>query len=247
MAYSLAAAIEKTDLKLVQIYARNADKARKLAHVYGCSHTDSLKSLAKADLYIMAVSDKAIESVSEQMNIDSNSVVAHTAGSVPIKQLSPKIKNRAVIYTLQTLSMERSVDLRNVPIFIEGLTDHARACARLFAEHISDNVTELESVQRAKIHLAAVFSCNFVNHMYTIGERLAAQANLPFDILKPLIMETAQKAIESSSPATVQTGPAIRNDYQTKSNHCEMLIQQPELKTMYINLSNSIWETSKKI
>lgn len=247
LADSLAMAVVKSELNLIQIYARNIEQGQELAQRCGCDYTDSIESVAKADLYILAVSDRSIEALSEQLNVDDNSVLAHTSGCVSIDTLSQKIKNRAVIYPLQTFTKGREIDLHTAPVMIEGTTTQAIACARLFAENISGKVIEISSEKRAKVHLAAVFANNFVNHMYTVGEKLINQADLPFDLLKPLIDETARKAIESESPISVQTGPAVRNDYQTKSKHCEMLQYQVELKTMYINLSNSIWETSKKI
>lgn len=247
VAHSLAMAVAKSELNLVQIYARDTTAGSQLASQCGCDYTDSVAKLASADLYILAVSDRSIESLSEQLNIGDESVLAHTAGCVPVDALSVKVKNRAVIYPLQTFTKGRETPFSHIPIMIEGITPHAIACARLFSERLSENVIEMSSEKRAKVHLSAVFACNFVNHMYSISEKLVNQADVPFDILKPLILETAQKALAADSPTQTQTGPAKRNDYQTKSKHCELLMHQPEFKTMYINLSNSIWETSKKI
>ena len=104
-----------------------------------------------------------------------------------------------------------------------------------------------DSACRAKVHLAAVFACNFVNHMYAVGEGIVRSAGLPFDVLKPLLAETAAKALDAASPADVQTGPAVRNDTGTRARHCALLDDDLQLKNIYSIISNSIWETSKKI
>ena len=95
--------------------------------------------------------------------------------------------------------------------------------------------------------LAAVFACNFVNHMYAVGEGIVRSAGLPFDVLKPLLAETAAKALDAASPADVQTGPAVRNDLHTMARHRALLAADPRLENIYSIISNNIWETSKKI
>ncbi len=246
VAYSLARAIAKTDLNLVQIYSRNQEKGSALAQAVNCDYTNDTEALAPADLYIISVTDRAIDSLVKKIKI-KDSVIAHTAGSVPIEALAPSSENHGVIYPLQTFSYGSEVDFTNLPILIEGSNQRALACIRKVSEKLSSSVTEASSKSRKMVHLAAVFSCNFVNHMYVVGERILQNEKLPFDLIKPLIIETTRKALEASSPTLTQTGPAVRNDYQTKAVHCEMLAQQAELKTIYINLSNCIWETSKKI
>ncbi len=246
VAGALAVAIGNSRMRLVQIYARNHEKAERLAEECCCDHASKPSELARADVYIIAVSDKAIVKVASSLDFGSG-VVAHTSGSTSIADLPAKIKEKAVFYPLQTFSQGRDVNMRDVPILIEGSSAHAVSAMREVAEAISDDVREVSSAQRARVHLSAVFVCNFANYMYTIGEELIAEAHQPFDLLKPLITETAAKAVAASSPRLVQTGPAVRNDYQTKSLHCEMLGDKPDLKNIYINLSNHIWETSKKI
>ena len=195
----------------------------------------------------MAVSEKAIKTLSSSLPCAKDSTVAHTAGSVDLDGFPPAVKNKAVFYPLQTVSRGRDIDFRNVPILIEGSNNQSLAAVRRAAEIISDNVHEVDSVRRAMVHVSAVFVSNFTNYMYTIGEMLLKEAGEDFSLLKPLIVETALKAVEAESPRDVQTGPAMRNDFQTKSLHCELLEQKPDLKNIYINLSNNIWETSKKI
>lgn len=246
VAWAMAKAVAASPkLKLKQIYARNVVEGRRLADETGCALASGTEKLSRADLYIMAVSDMAIAPLSASLNFGAG-VLAHTAGSVGIDAISTKVARRAVIYPLQTFSKGRQVDLRTVPLLIEGSSPEALACVKRVAKALSDDVAEMDSVRREMIHLAAVFACNFTNYMYTVAERIAADAGLSFDLLKPLILETALKAVEAPSPRQVQTGPAVRGDFKTKSRHTELLHENPALKNMYVNLSKNIWETLKK-
>ena len=112
---------------------------------------------------------------------------------------------------------------------------------------LSTRVRIADSRQRMRLHLAAVFACNFANHMFAVGQQLLQEYGLPADLIKPLIRETVAKALDSPSAAAVQTGPARRNDYRTRHKHIEMLHNHPELQNLYKNISLNIWETSKKI
>lgn len=229
----------------VQVFARNGAEGRKLAAMCGCDFTGDPAKLAEADLYILAVSDSAIAGLSEALDFRGG-VVAHTAGSVPIGELSAGVADRAVIYPLQTFTKGREVDLRHVPVFVEGATPRALETALEFARAISSDVRELDSEKRAWMHLAAVFACNFTNYMYTVSEGVVRRAGLDFDVLKPLVVETALKACDAHSPADVQTGPAVRGDRHTMDAHLKLLEDRPELTELYNKISELIWETSKK-
>lgn len=246
VASALAEAIYVAEgVELEQIFARNAAKAHEIANKYGCKYTSTPTELAEADLYIIAVSDQAIAKVATGLNF-GDAVVAHTAGSVSMDTLPPNAKHKAVLYPLQTFTSGRKTDMQSVPFMVEGSTAKARETVSELATKLSGHVVEAGSDQRAKLHLAAVFACNFTNYMYAVGEELAQEAGFGFDILKPLIGETAAKAIDAQSPRLTQTGPAVRNDFQTKATHGEMLRERPDLKNLYVNISNNIWETSKK-
>ncbi len=246
VAEALALALKKKGMGPVQIFARNRETGPELAARCGCPWTDDPAALAPAGLYVIAVSDRAIVKLSAQLDF-GGAVVAHTAGSVELEALSPRIVHRAVLYPLQTFTRGREVALDDVPFLVEGATSTALNAVSEVASALSSNVRETSSEERAQLHLAAVFACNFTNYMYTIGEDLLSSARLPFDLLKPLIRETALKAVDASSPRLIQTGPAVRNDYRTKSRHCDMLVERPDYRNIYINLSKNIWETSKKI
>lgn len=245
VAEAFALGLSETGHPPVQIYARNRNEGTRIAAKCQCRFTADPAGIKPAGLYIIAVSDKAIASVSGSINF-GDAVVAHTSGCTGIDALSSNIRHKAVLYPLQTFTKGHKVDFRTVPLMVEGATPKALEAVTATARLLSDNVLDVASKQRALIHVAAVFASNFTNHMYAVGELLARDAGMDFEVLKPLIRQTAEKALAAGSPLTTQTGPAIRNDFQTKSRHCELLAEKPDLKNIYINLSKSIWETSKK-
>ena len=173
-------------------------------------------------------------------------VVAHTAGSVPLDGLPGKIRNRGVFYPLQTFTAGRHISLGDVPLLVEGSDPQTTRTLLRLARALSSNARQASSEERAKLHLAAVFASNFSNHMYAIAQQLLDRYGLPADLLKPLMRETAAKALESVSAADAQTGPARRGDMLTQKRHLDMLDDCPELQNIYENISRHIWEISKK-
>lgn len=248
LAEALARAVAKSGLELVQIFARNAERARIIAELTATNWATHPEMLARdADIYLIAVSDRAVEHVAATLPIPEGAAVAHTAGSVPLAAIPEKFARRAVFYPMQTFTKGREVDFSVIPIFLETPSAELRPELEAFARKLSGAVIWATSEQRARVHLAAVFACNFVNHMYAVGEGIVRSAGLPFDVLKPLLAETAAKALDAASPADVQTGPAVRNDLPTMARHRALLAAAPRLENIYSIISNNIWEISKKI
>lgn len=238
--------------ELVQICARNEPEGRRLAAIAGVPYAGSPENLLPADLYILAVSDGAIEETAGKIPADAEAVVAHTSGGTAMDAIPERIKDRAVFYPLQTFSKGRDVDFSHIPVFTEYSTPHAGRTVGAFASALTGTVTEASSETRAGIHLAAVFASNFTNGMYSAAARILKDHGLSFDMLKPLIAETAAKALSAGDPASVQTGPALRGDTETMRRHLELLRSGNDRKTygtyeeIYKILSENIWETSKK-
>jgi predicted short-subunit dehydrogenase-like oxidoreductase (DUF2520 family) len=245
LATRLGIALSTTDVEIAQVYGRTESKASNLAAILGCSFTSSGRNIVKdADLYLLAVSDDAIMEVLENVPLE-NRLVAHTSGSVAMETLVSSSKNYGVFYPLQTLSAQKEIDFKTIPICIEANNEVNLGKLRKLAEKISDSVVKIDSVQRRQLHLAAVFVCNFVNHFYSIGEKLVEEHGMDFLLLKPLILETALKATQFS-PRTVQTGPAIRNNTGIMDLHLKMLEQHPDWQRIYEMVSRNISETGKK-
>ena len=243
VAESLAQAIaEAESLELVQVFARNEERGRKVA---GLAQTEwSGSDLAEADLYLISVSDNAVAEVAKSLPIPEGAVVAHTAGCCTLDSLAPHT-HRAVFYPFQTFSVGRKVDFAKGYIFLEGATDHALQVVEEVAHTLTENVLPADTARRAVIHLSGVFACNFANAMYANAAEVLAKEGLPFDIVAPVIEETAKKVVESKDPALSQTGPARRGDSQTLERHRKMLADEPRKSDIYDKISEDIWHRTK--
>lgn len=232
---------------LCQIYARNGERGRELADMAGTVWTDKRAELAAAEIYIIAVSDRSIGDVAASLPFAEDAIVVHTAGSVPLSVLPERGGRRGILYAFQSFSRGRDIRLDEVPIFIEAERDDVRDQLTDFARCITSRVEYADSERRRVIHLAGVVVNNFVNALYGEAMDIVSEAGLDFEILKPLILETAAKAVASHNPRSVQTGPAVRNDREVCGKHIEMLRHKPQLQRIYNELTELIWETSKRI
>ncbi len=225
---------------LLQVYSRTAESAERLAALLHSDYTTSLSEVKdEADLYLVAVKDSVLADVAEQLaKGHPDRFLVHTAGSMPMETLPTR--RRGVLYPMQTFSKEREVDFREIPCFIEASNAEDAEQLRTLAQTLSDKVYEANSEQRKYLHLAAVFCCNFVNHCYALSEKLLKEkGGLPFDVMLPLIDETARK-VHELSPRKAQTGPAVRWDTNVMEKQLQLLEDKPELQDIYKALSKSI-------
>lgn len=209
---------KSAEITIKQVFNRNYIKI--LSPFEDIPFTDDVSKIKEADVYIIGIPDDAISSFSDNLPF-KNRLVVHTSGGVSMDALSNK-NRRGIFYPLQTFSKQREVDFKNIPICIEAENSKDLELLRNLGEKISENVVEISSEKRTKLHLAAVFVNNFTNHLYQIGSEILKDDDLPFDLLKPLIVETASK-IETLSPEKAQTGPAKRNDIKTIEKHLHLL------------------------
>lgn len=243
----LAVALSQKGIIVRQVYSRTPEKARELAQKINARPTSTLSEVEKgADLYVIAVKDSAIEEVLKGLLIDKTSLVVHTAGSIPMGILSPYTTNYGVFYPLQTFSVARKADFSDIPLCLEA--SHPEVMEKLdeLAHRISGSVQTINSEERKTLHLAAVFVNNFVNHFYVLGAEILAQQELDFNLLKPLIRETAQK-VETMHPMDAQTGPARRMDEQVIGSHLKILEDRPEWQKIYSFVTESIYQHQFKI
>ncbi len=194
-----------------------------------------------ADVYIIAVSDEAIAEVSAHV-VHKRGLVVHTSGATDMQIIHAK--NRGVFYPMQTFTKNRPIDFGKIPICVEAENPKSLELLKQLAAHISNDVKEINSQQRKKLHLAAVFANNFTNHLYGIAENVCKAEGLPFDLLKPLIRETADKALDIS-PYLAQTGPARRGDEKSMDEHLALLTEENH-KRLYNQLSESIRKVYEK-
>lgn len=235
----ILAFLQSTEIALVQVFARDKKALENFSD--SISIVDDWAELMPADLYIIAVSDHAIASVAEQLPFE-NRLVVHTSGSVSMDALDSK-NRKGVFYPLQTFSKNKAVDFLNIPICLESQTASDYALLEKAAGSISNSVYKIDSTQRKALHVSAVFANNFTNHLYQIAGAICAENHIPFDILKPLIRETAEK-VQTLSPSEAQTGPAKRHDSNTINAHLEFL-SDPNQKNIYTQLTQSIQNDKK--
>lgn len=233
-------------IRVLQVWSNKEETALLLARETGARPITLAAELTPmADLYIIAVPDRYVEEILPGFPFLPDHFVVHTSGSLPMDVLKEVTKYTGVFYPLQTFSKERPIDFKTVPVCIECKHKaHLRLLSGL-AHKITNHVYPVSSEQRRILHLAAVFAGNFSNFMYAIAEYLLVKNDLPFEMVKPLIAETANK-IKDHSPGRMQTGPAVRNDQEVIAKHLEMLEEDRQLKEIYqiitdtiVNLSHS--------
>ena len=228
-------------IEICQVFARNPQS---ISHLINENKiVTDFKNLLEVDLIIIAVSDNAIAEVSSKINI-KNQLVAHTSGSFSITDLDSKFR-KAVFYPLQTFSKKKAVDFKQIPICLESDNESDYTILDQVAKSISNSVFNINSNQRKSLHVSAVFVCNFVNHLYKIGNDICQENGVDFEILKPLIQETANK-IQHLLPIDAQTGPAKRNDNETINAHLKLLSNDNQ-KDIYKLLTKSIIDNGKKL
>lgn len=243
LATNLAKALYRKGFRIVQIFSRTEESARSLALQVEADYTTDLKELTgDAKLYIVSLKDAAfVELLPQIAEGKEHALLVHTAGSIPMSVWEGHTQRYGVFYPMQTFSKQREVKFDEIPFFIEAKTAEDVALLKAIAATLSDHVYEASSEQRKSLHLAAVFICNFTNHMYALAADLLEKYQLPFNVMLPLIDETARK-VHELAPRDAQTGPAVRYDKNVIENHLAMLADLPTLQEIYKLMSKSIHE-----
>lgn len=248
LATNLGKALKKAGHDILQVYSRTATSAEALAAILDCPATIDLTAIDnRADVYILSIKDKALRDVIGELTRALNSsgaalsekVFLHTAGSMPMDVFKGKAPHYGVFYPMQTFSKTREMDFSIIPTFIEWNDETTHTRLATLAQSISRRVYPLSTADRKYLHLSAVWACNFVNHCYDIAAEILAAHHLPFDVMLPLIDETARK-VHALSPHDAQTGPAVRYDENVIAAQSALLADDPELRQLYELLSKSI-------
>lgn len=242
LATNIGKALVKNGHYIMQVYSRTLESAATLASLTGGVATNKTSAISdEADVYIFALKDSVLPGIIEQIgtNISNGKVFIHTAGSVSIDCFRTKVEHYGVLYLMQTFSKARDVDFTNIPCFIESNDKYADRIIRTLAESVSRIVYELSSDKRRYLHLAAVWACNFSNHCYTIASELLEKCEIPFDVMLPLIDETARK-VHTLLPKNAQTGPALRYDENIINSQIELMEDDLLLRRIYEEMSESI-------
>lgn len=241
LATHLAQALHEAGHDIVQVYSRTEQSASTLAvKTNSIAVTDIDKLVNDADACIMAVKDSALEELIQRACPSrQKTVFIHTAGSMPMSVFEEHATSYGVLYPMQSFSKERTVDFTKIPCFLEWNGDRARIVIKYLAESVSKINYEMDSDARKHLHLAAVYASNFVNHCYALSAKVLEKYNLPFDVMLPLTDEIAAK-VHEIEPRKAQTGPAVRYDANVMDKHKRMLEEEPLMKRIYEDMSESI-------
>ena len=229
----------------VTVWNRSEASLAAIKEESSCPCTTDMGAIPKdADVYLISVTDDALESVAAMLHTfigKCKGVVAHTAGSMPVSLLQKYFRRCGVLYPMQTFTKGKSLEYNQIPFFVEEEDD----VMRKLALSVSPSVYQLNGEQRKTLHLAAVFACNFTNHCYSIAEDVLRQIDIPFAALLSLINETTQK-VNAMSPVEAQTGPAVREDETVLDQQAHLLDDRPDLQDIYIRMSESIIKYKRK-
>jgi predicted short-subunit dehydrogenase-like oxidoreductase (DUF2520 family) len=255
VAWHLSKAFEQGGVAVHEIYARDIREAEALADgLYAAkavNHLDFKRS--PSTFFFLCVSDDAIASVAAQVQLPEGAVLLHTSGARPLSALHAAVSpyhggqvDCGVFYPLQTFTAGIPLDFSKIPILVEAESEKVAQQLKALAKKLSSKILQVSSHDRLVYHVAAVFSCNFTNHLWALSQEIVASENLNFEFLKPLIQETVKKMLASAHPADMQTGPAVRRDRKTMAAHEEFLQDDEDLLKVYSTLSESIsdWHRS---
>jgi predicted short-subunit dehydrogenase-like oxidoreductase (DUF2520 family) len=234
VATHLGIALRNEGYNILQVWSKQIESAKLLADKLDCTFTNSLKDLVTADLYITSVKDdKIAEVISNFQNIN----IAHTSGSIGLEIFKSNFTNCGVFYPLQTFNKEVDITFSEIPLCIEANNPEFEKELLKIGKSLSNSVVKMNSEQRKQLHIAAVFACNFSNHMFSIADDILQKSNIDFNLLHPLIRQTIKK-IEKHPPKNVQTGPAKRNDKKIIESHLQSL--EKNQQELYKLITNSI-------
>lgn len=247
LAWHLAPALDNVGYSVKEVYSRDPKHARALVgRLYQADVKSTLDfSDSASEVFIIAVSDDAIQDIVREIILPDDSILVHTSGSQPLSLLGfAATANTGVFYPLQTFSKAKKVDFNEIPIFIESEDDEVSKKLMKMAKAISKKAKTISSEYRKALHVAAVFASNFSNHMLTISKSIAEQHEVDFELLKPLIAETLNKSI-NIGPENAQTGPAKRGDMEILDSHLEFLKDDPDVAEIYRIISQHIIDQSE--
>lgn len=243
MATNLAASFLGAGLSVKAMYSRNTLLHMDFSNEYGVEITDDLSKFEMlCDVIFITTPDSEIEKYSQLIKTNSEQTILHCSGSTVLSVI--KHINSGVFYPLQTLTSQKLTNFKEVPIIVEASNSSTLEKINTIATKISNNVTTMDSEQRAKLHLAAVVTNNFVYYLNSLSREWLKQNNISDQLLKPLAIKTIENSFDGE-PFTLQTGPAIRHDLNTIERHLAMLENNQEIQEIYKILSEEILKRNR--
>lgn len=247
LAWHLVNVFEDNNIRVAEVFSRTKKKAEGITgYLYDVKIKIDLDfTKSPSDIFILAVADDAISEVASKISLPPNAILVHTSGAKGLKDLLPCLEKNydvklGIFYPLMTFTKGLKVDFSSVPLCVEGENESVYRQLEELANKISNRVLKVSSEQRSVLHVSAIFSCNFTNHLWALSKEIVEEEGLDFNILKPLIQETFKKAMKAEHPSDVQTGPAIREDNDTLQKHKNILKDDSDLLNVYNSLTKSI-------
>lgn len=253
VASHLAPSLTRAGWRCRAVWSRSEEHAVDLASKVGAKSTSDcayfyrlLQEDPSVELLLLCLTDDGLSNVAKKLPPKLTATVVHTSGSTPMSVLSG-VPSYGVLYPVQTFSKSRALDISRVPLLLEWSDPQAESLLRSLADALgSEDMRQVTSEERGRLHLAACFGCNFVNHLLAVAQDLLRETPLSLSDMRPLIEETISKAMASDDPATLQTGPAIRHDESTLQRHQALLNGDPRLTAIYQLMTQSIQERAEK-
>jgi len=245
----LAKRLSEKGYRVTEVFNRDKAKAQALAEVIGAVATDQLTEVSPhGGLYLLAVRDDAIAETGRRLSDAglTEGLFVHTSGATPASVLQPYFKRYGIFYPLQTFSQNRTPDFSEIPICIQASLPEDETLLNNLAESIGKQAVSMGEQQRIALHVAAVFVNNFSNYLYQTGQQILEKEQLNFELLLPLIRETAEK-VRYLSPEAAQTGPAVRGDEKTIARHLAYLQEMPEAANLYERITKLIFLSRKHL
>ena len=187
------------------------------------------------------------ELISERASELDSLMVLHCSGAALLEELSP-LKNYGarlgVSHPIQTFILGNKASFKDVFVSVQTESDDVyREISQLFIR-LGATTERVSQEEKMALHIAAVFTSNFlVSNLYA-SQRVLDAFNLPLaskNIFAPLYQQ-AIKNIGEKNLINALSGPAKRGDMDTIHNHETMLENHPELAQMYKILTNNLFD-----
>jgi predicted short-subunit dehydrogenase-like oxidoreductase (DUF2520 family) len=217
--------------------------AAKLLGVPAVSRDDLIPG---SDLLLVAVSDRAIEEIAEQMSVPPDKAIFHASGSLPAEVL--RHPAAFSIHPFRALPpVGQPVDLEGALLVYEG-ADTLFELAGELARRVGARIQRLTAARKPLYHAAAVLAANDVAALLDLSESILREIGLegPLDGDVAALAETAiVNWLSNEGPARF-TGPVVRRDIEVLRRHRQALGPSSERARLYGALAMEIVQALRR-
>lgn len=230
---------------LQALFSRTLKRAQIIASDRGIPLVPhQLSQLPPADLTLLTVQDDALptlaKALSQHPQLHPDQCYVHFSGALPSQVLSPLRDKGCVVACCHPFRLFTTTPFpeafEQCYCFTEGgeralmlLTPLLESCGAVFCPVLP--------AHKLHIHLAAVFSSNFLNLLASTANKLLSPLELPQHTTQMLILNMMQQTLARLTPETPfmasLTGPLCRGDQKTIHTHLDLLATHPPLYRLY--------------